>query len=130
MNLIEEKFADVYVYNTFFYTKLLSSCHQGVQSWNKGVNIFSKRLLIFPVHLQVHWCKEQISYFGIYAIMAYLEQLSKSSGEWDGVHCKGMPMQSNSYDCGVFICMYACCLAEDSPFSFSQEDMSKGSIWH
>ncbi len=49
-------FADVYVYSTFFYTKLFSSGHQRVQRWSKGVDIFSKRLLIFPVHLQAHWC--------------------------------------------------------------------------
>ena len=143
MNLIAQKFSDVYVYSTFFYTKLLSSGHQGVRCWNKQVDIFSKRLLLFPVHLQAHWCLAavkiadgQISYYDslgqtnftcLHAVMKYLQYQSKSKKlnliECNGIHCKDIPMQYNSYDCGVFVCMYARYLAADSPFSFDQEDM-------
>ena len=58
MNLIMEKFNDVFVYSTFFYPKLLNHGCQAVRRWNKGVDIFSKRLLVFPVHLEecAHWC--------------------------------------------------------------------------
>ena len=107
------------------------------------MDIFSKRLLLIPVHLQDHWClaavkiaDRRISYFDslgkpnftcLHAIMEYLSQQSESKKlnlvEWYGVHCKDIPQQHNSYDCGVFVCMYGRCLAADSHFSFDQEDM-------
>ena len=34
-----------------------------------------------------------------------------------------IPQQQNSYDCGVFLCKYADCIARGLPFSFSQQDM-------
>ena len=145
MNLIAQRFADVYVYSTFFYTKLLSDGHHAVQTWNKGVDIFSKRLLIFPVHLQAHWCLsavkiagKQILYFNslghanstcLQTIRDYLEKQSECNNcklkdvKWQCVHCSDIPMQYNSYDCGVFICTYARCLAANSPFKFNQGDM-------
>ena len=121
----------------------MSSGYQGIQGWSKRFNNFSKRLLLFPVHLQAYWClaavkisDRQISYFDslgktnltcLHAIMEYLDQQSKSKKlnlvEWHGIHCKDIPMQYNSYDCGVFICMYGCYLAADITFSFDQEDM-------
>jgi len=58
MNLIMEKFDGVYTYNTFFYPKLRRDGYLAVCQWNRGVNIFSKRLLMFPVYLEgnAHWC--------------------------------------------------------------------------
>ena len=145
MNLIAEKFTDVYAYSTFFYQKLSGSGHQGVQRWSKRVDILSKRLLIIPVHLPAHWClaavkvaNRQILYFDslrntnftcLHLIMEYLSLQSESNSkklnliEWQGVHCKDIPQQDNSHDCGVFVCMYGRCLAADIHFNFSQEDM-------
>eukprot|EP00007_Cunea_sp_BSH-02190019_P009250 CAMPEP_0174248146 /NCGR_PEP_ID=MMETSP0417-20130205/42930_1 /TAXON_ID=242541 /ORGANISM="Mayorella sp, Strain BSH-02190019" /LENGTH=290 /DNA_ID=CAMNT_0015328007 /DNA_START=258 /DNA_END=1127 /DNA_ORIENTATION=+ len=34
-----------------------------------------------------------------------------------------LPPQSNGYDCGLFMCTYANCVAADMPFLFSQENM-------
>ena len=58
MNLIMEQFNDVFVYSTFFYLKLLNHGYQAVRHWHKGASMLSKRLLIFPVHLEecAHWC--------------------------------------------------------------------------
>lgn len=47
---------DCYAFNTFFYPKIKKEGHSSVKRWTKKVDIFSKRLLIIPVHLTMHWC--------------------------------------------------------------------------
>jgi len=34
----------------FFFTKLLNHGHHSVLRWHKGVDLFKKRMLLFPVH--------------------------------------------------------------------------------
>jgi Ulp1 family protease len=36
---------------------------------------------------------------------------------------KRIPRQSNGYDCGVLMLMYARCISEDLPFAFQATDM-------
>ena len=44
--------------------------------------------------------------------------------KWLLQDCKGdIPVQHNGYDCGVFCCMYAECIANDKPISFTQENI-------
>ena len=43
--------------------------------------------------------------------------------EWPAIHHKEIPGQSNQFDCGVFVCMYARKLAEEVPFNISQGDI-------
>lgn len=35
-----------------------------------------------------------------------------------------LPVQSNNYDCGAFVCMYMDYLSEDFPFDFREEDLA------
>ena len=56
LKLLAQTFNDIYVYSTFFYPKLLSCGYNAVQQWTHGEDMFSKRLLLFPIHLSVHWC--------------------------------------------------------------------------
>ena len=58
INLIMERFNDVYTYSIFFYPKLRRDGYLAVRPRNRGVNIFNKRLLLFPVYLEggAHWC--------------------------------------------------------------------------
>ena len=72
MKLIMEKFADVHIFSTFFYTKLVCGGYESVCSWYNKIDMFGKRLLMFPIHLDAssHWClaaanvvDKQISYF-------------------------------------------------------------------
>jgi len=39
------------------------------------------------------------------------------------VRDRKVPQQRNSFDCGIFVCMYADFLLVDLPFRFSQDDM-------
>lgn len=43
--------------------------------------------------------------------------------DWHIINRKDIPVQNNSFDCGVFTCMYARYLAEDSAFNFNQVDI-------
>ena len=103
--------------------------------------IFSKRLLLFPIHLNIHWCltavdlaKHSIRYYNslkkanpvcLETINNYLVQHSSNClVNWKLLYQTDIPEKFNSSDCGVFVCMYARYLSYASPFSFSQMEMS------
>lgn len=46
----------VNAFNTFFYPKLRKSGYCAVRRWTKKTDIFSKDILLIPIHLGVHWC--------------------------------------------------------------------------
>lgn len=139
MGILMEKFDDVFAYSTFFYTKLLHDAH-GVRSWYKEVDIFSKRLLIFPVYQAeyAHWClavadvaNKQLKFYDslnkknlncLQVLGSYLDQFN--GGQFSRCQNKNIPLQTNTYDCGVFTCLYARNLAEGLPLNFSQMDIS------
>ncbi|KAB5515286.1 hypothetical protein PHYPO_G00250110, partial [Pangasianodon hypophthalmus] len=45
----------VYFFNSFFYDKLRTKGYEGVKRWTKNVDIFQKKFLLIPIHLEVHW---------------------------------------------------------------------------
>ena len=130
LKLLAERFDDIYVYNTFFYPKLSSCGYNAVQQWTHGEDIFSKRLLLFPIHLNVHWClaavdlaEHSISYYDSLKKRNPVQHSSNRLVNLKLVHHNDIPEQLNSSDCGVFVCMYARFLSYASPFSFSQIEM-------
>ena len=67
-----EKFGDAHIFSSFFYPKLLYGGYETVCRWHTKIDIFGKRLLMFPIHLDAdsHWClaatnvvDKQIVYF-------------------------------------------------------------------
>lgn len=55
--LIRESTDDkVHFLNTFFHQQLEAKGYEGVRRWTKQVSLFTKRLLLVPVHQEVHWC--------------------------------------------------------------------------
>ena len=141
LKLLAKTFDDIFVYSTFFYPKVLSCGYNAVRQWTHGEDIFSKRLLLFPIHLRVHWClaavnleEYSITYYDSLkeenpvcstTIRNYLMQHSSNRAvDWKLMYHSDIPEQLNSSDCGVFVCMYARCLSYASPFSFSQIEMS------
>ena len=130
---------DVFTFSTFFYTKMSGhGCHS-VLGWHKSVNLLDKRLLIFPIHQKelAHWClvvadvaaKQLICFDSLGksnhdCLKILAEYLEVQSGQL--FSCKqesNIPRQTNSFDCGIFVCLYARCLAEKSAFNFSQADI-------
>jgi Ulp1 family protease len=45
----------VHAMNTYFYTKLINGGYSSVQNWTKNIDIFSKSLVLIPIHLDLHW---------------------------------------------------------------------------
>ena len=52
----KENFRSVYSFSTFFYPRLMDAGYNAVKRWTKKVDIFSRNIMIIPLHLEVHWC--------------------------------------------------------------------------
>ncbi|XP_065896519.1 sentrin-specific protease 1-like isoform X2 [Dysidea avara] len=132
MSMIAECCPDVHTYSSFFYSKLMSAGYSGVRRWTKKVDVFSKRLLLVPVHLGMHWClaaidftSKQISYYDsmmgrnptcLDGLRQYLTQEAQDKKSvsfdltgWKYTCHQDIPEQLNSSDCGVFMCMWHHC---------------------
>lgn len=151
MNLLitrseKEGFPKVYAMNTFFYPKLLSNGHSSLKRWTRKVDIFSKDLLVVPVHLSMHWCMsivdfrdKSIRYYNsmgsgnprcLAALRQYLEDESMDkrkkpydTSDWKLISEKDIPQQHNGSDCGVFSCTFAEHICANKKLNFSQDNM-------
>nr|XP_057940557.1 sentrin-specific protease 1-like isoform X1 [Doryrhamphus excisus] len=153
MNLLVErsknpKMPSVNTFSTFFYPKLRSSGYSAVCRWTKKMDIFSKDILLVPVHLRMHWClsvvdfrKKAVTYFDSMGgnndeacklLFEYLQQESKDKKgrELDPtgwvLYSKKrneIPQQMNGSDCGMFTCKYADYITKDTPITFTQKQM-------
>ncbi|KAG7269858.1 hypothetical protein CRUP_032816 [Coryphaenoides rupestris] len=108
----------VHFLNTFFHQQLEAKGYEGVRRWTKQVSLFSKRLLLVPVHQEVHWC------------LVAAEPAQRTVRLYDSSECAAppevalrTPQQSNENDCGVFILEYCKRLAFKEPLTFSQKDI-------
>ncbi|XP_038604879.1 sentrin-specific protease 5 isoform X2 [Tachyglossus aculeatus] len=115
----------VHFFNSFFHRQLVTKGYNGVRRWTKKVDLFKKRLLLIPIHLEVHWSlitvtlsNRIISFYdsqGIHFkfcvenIRKYLltEAREKNQPEflqgWQTAVTKCIPQQKNDSDCGVFV---------------------------
>ncbi|XP_028839908.1 sentrin-specific protease 3a isoform X2 [Denticeps clupeoides] len=137
----------VHFFNSFFYDKLRTKGYDGVKRWTKNVDIFQKKVLLIPIHLEVHWSlvcvnvsQRSITYFDSQRtlnrrcpkhIRKYLEAeaIKKEQKDffrgWKGFFKMNVARQNNDSDCGAFVLQYCKCLALEQPFNFSQQDMPK-----
>lgn len=137
----------VHFFNSFFHKQLVAKGYEGVKRWTKKVDLFSKWLVLIPIHLEIHWslvtvsmAHKTISYYDSQGIvfrhtteniMKYLLAEAKEKKQtgfqkgWKITIIKGIPQQKNDSDCGVFVLEYCRCLSVKQPFRFSQEDMPR-----
>ncbi|XP_030646987.1 sentrin-specific protease 5 [Chanos chanos] len=137
----------VHFFNSFFHRQLVAKGYEGVKRWTKKVDLFSKRLLLIPLHLEIHWslitvdiAKQSINFYdsqGImfkYAVDNILRYILAEAKEkkqtvfqkgWKMIVNKCIPQQKNDSDCGVFVLEYCKCLALTEPLQFTQEDMPR-----
>ena len=143
MKLLAANFTDVHSFSTFFYPKLSNGGYKAVYRWAKGIDIMKQRLLLFPLHLETHWClatvnipKCQISCYDslgndnqtcLENIQQYMTQRLRNTKlsfkKWHCVCHHDTPKQKNFSDCGAFTCMFGRCLAFNNPLNFTQQDI-------
>ncbi|XP_070688169.1 sentrin-specific protease 5-like [Pempheris klunzingeri] len=137
----------VHFFNSFFHKQLVAKGYDGVKRWTKKVDLFSKWLLLIPIHLEIHWslvtvtmATKTISYYDSQGIvfrhttdniMKYLLSEAREKKQaafqkgWKITIIKGIPQQKNDSDCGVFVLEYCRCLSVKQPLLFCQEDMPR-----
>ncbi|KAM9848524.1 uncharacterized protein ACBR49_007857 [Aulostomus maculatus] len=137
----------VHFFNSFFHKQLVAKGYDGVKRWTKKVDLFSKWLLLIPIHLEIHWslvtvamATKTINYYDSQGIvfrhttdniMKYLQSEAREKKQtafqkgWKITIIKGIPQQKNDSDCGVFVLEYCRCLSVKQPLLFSQEDMPR-----
>uniref|UniRef100_A0A3Q3LUL2 Uncharacterized LOC109995321 n=1 Tax=Labrus bergylta TaxID=56723 RepID=A0A3Q3LUL2_9LABR len=143
--IMESAHHKVHFLNSFFHRQLMTKGYDGVKRWTKQVNLFSKSLLLVPIHLEVHWClvtadlvKKKICLYDSQGnvlqkigrnILKYLmtEAKEKNQADFENGWTKEtiVPQQTNENDCGVFVLEYSRCLALAKPLQFSQKDIPK-----
>ncbi|XP_064472074.1 sentrin-specific protease 1-like [Ornithodoros turicata] len=138
----------VHALTTHFFSVLRSRGYKAIQKWTENVDLFSYRLVLVPVHDLDHWSlavlnveAKQIDFYDSMGrrnedccrmLMDYLrrEHRHKTGRKlvpdtWDHNFVRNVPMQTNTYDCGAFVCLYAECLVRGIPFEFSSKDLPK-----
>ncbi|RVE61437.1 hypothetical protein OJAV_G00170940 [Oryzias javanicus] len=145
--IMEASHHKVHFLNSFFHRQLMTKGYEGVKRWTKKVNLFSKSILLVPVHLEVHWClvtadvaSKKICLYDSQGnalqkvarnILKYLiteakaKQQSAYESGWTVSFDEKIPQQTNENDCGVFVLEYSRCLALSRPFQFTQKDIPK-----
>ncbi|KAL6084903.1 hypothetical protein STEG23_036273 [Scotinomys teguina] len=162
MNLLMERskspgYPALHTFNTFFYSKLKCGGYRSVKRWTRTIDIFTKEIVLVPIHLEVHWSlvaidlrKKTITYWDSMAqkrpdilgmIFQYLQEESKTRRnidlnplEWkqSSMTAEEIPLQLNRSDCGVFTCKYADYISRGQPITFSQHHMPlfrKKMVW-
>lgn len=147
LNMVSEKFPEVYCWTTHFFTTMKSKGYQGVARWAKRrkVNVTEKKLVIVPINIMsTHWAVAVIDNDA--ATISYYDSLA-SKGNLNAVQllqqymikeCERLlvqpkdytlhpnmktPQQLNGFDCGVFSCTVAKFISGKLPLTFSQNDM-------
>ena len=145
---IGDKYRNVAVTSTFFYKKLVVNDCSSVRSWMEKVDLFSRDMFLIPVHTEKHWSVACIDLRGR-SIRYYdsmhrrnnecLEKLRKlvemeakermdqhmNFAQWTIKNAGDCPMQTNGFDCGVFVCIMAEHLSRDEQMQFIQHDMQR-----
>ena len=140
---------------TFFFAKLLENGeynYNAVRRWtSRNIDIYLADKVLIPINVNnIHWTllvfymmSKELHYYdsqngdGCKYLQYGLRWLSDeymdkkqtvlNFNEWRCFHKEsGVPQQTNGYDCGVFVLMFAIAIAYNQPLtSFSQEDMPR-----
>ncbi|KAG8469012.1 hypothetical protein KFE25_007530 [Diacronema lutheri] len=141
----------VHVMSTFFYHKLAAGAsynYEGVSRWTREVELRACALVLFPINLgNAHWIVVALDvrkrHFDVwdslhgrhhacarmlrrYIIDEWLQKYGErtAAAEWTCVPRDDAPRQHNGFDCGVFVCAVARCLALGVPIDVSQDAMA------
>jgi sentrin-specific protease 1 len=111
-----------------------------------NADIFSKPLLLMPVCINNHWAlvavnhqRPSIAYLDSMGnsgrkeavlVRDFLRHIAQHLGKSVNVdqykiesRMRGLPQQTNGYDCGVFMLVFADCLVRGVRMTFTQQDI-------
>uniref|UniRef100_A0A3P8WKF9 Sentrin-specific protease 5-like n=1 Tax=Cynoglossus semilaevis TaxID=244447 RepID=A0A3P8WKF9_CYNSE len=129
----------VHFFNSFFHKQLVAKGYDGCERWTKKVDLFSKWLLLIPIHLEIHWslvtvtmATKTISYYDSQGIvfrhttdniMKYLQSEAKEKEQTESL---GYYVSlSLCLSVCLSVCQYCRRLSVKQPLLFSQEDMPR-----
>ncbi|KAJ7920053.1 hypothetical protein B0H13DRAFT_1987569 [Mycena leptocephala] len=140
----------IFIFSTFFYHQLITVGYTNgrLGRWTKEIDTFAKDTVLIPINIKnVHWIIAALNFrmkrveiydsahwdhtnvFLLLREYLALEHQKKHNinldlTEWQDFTAP-TPMQTNSYDCGVFACRIIFYLARSArSFPFGQDDMS------
>ncbi|KAI9477063.1 hypothetical protein BDB00DRAFT_859657 [Zychaea mexicana] len=142
----EKKLPSVHCYNTFFCSTLRDQGYAKVRRWTKRVDVFAKDLLFVPINYAYHWTlgmidmkHKKITVYDsmggshratLQLLLKYLadehqdkKKQSLNMSGWETGEARGIPLQANMHDCGVFTCTFAERLSRQNHMDFTQADM-------
>uniref|UniRef100_A0A3B5LH00 Ubiquitin-like protease family profile domain-containing protein n=1 Tax=Xiphophorus couchianus TaxID=32473 RepID=A0A3B5LH00_9TELE len=124
--IMESSNHKVHFLNSFFHRQLMTKGYDGVRRWTKQVDLFSKTLLLVPIHLEVHWClvTADISAKKICLYDSQGHSLQKVN-ILKYLMSEAKEKKRASFQDGwtVSFVEYSRCLALSRPFQFSQQDI-------
>jgi len=144
-NLLLLEYSDYFCFSTYFYNSLSRNNLNTVTKWYKKFNIFSYKKIFIPILENHHWIlvvldtevcrlvlydslsrsynhileKLQLFFLNMYKIY----YLTEPSFTFFTTHASLLPLQKNSYDCGVYICKFAEFICKKRDFTFCDNDM-------
>ncbi|KAK7889286.1 hypothetical protein WMY93_024846 [Mugilogobius chulae] len=59
--IMEASGQKVHFFNSFFHKQLVAKGYEGVKRWTKKIDLFSKSLVLIPIHLEIHWSLVTVS---------------------------------------------------------------------
>lgn len=138
----------VYAFDTQFMNVLNARGHSGLARWTRNVDLFATEIVLVPVHRNGnHWglyimdmCKHTITYYDslgasdngdLNRLLNYLkdECFARKGGfemeieHWKLTDADNIPRQNTTFDCGVFVCLYAHFYTMRQEFNFNQNDI-------
>jgi len=143
-----KRYPKIHHMTSYFYSTLTRTNkfdYSRVRRWTSKIDIFDMDKILIPIHLGNHWTmlviqmkKRHIDYYDslggshrcVEDMKKYLKEEYKDKkkmdlkDQWTHKYHTNIPHQKNGYDCGVFACRFAECEARNSPFDFSQANMT------
>jgi sentrin-specific protease 1 len=139
---------DAFALSTYFYSSMVRG-NISMDSWTSGIDIFIKDYVLFPVHTGAgdHWCiavfdvrKHTLNVYDsipnegrkfdiLHHVRAYIREEHKSKHGLPYPYALNedsvpdVPLQTNGFDCGVFVCQYVKAIVRGVRFNFRSKDM-------
>jgi len=132
-------------FDSFFYASLVSRGLNSVLNRKKNVNVFQYRKIFIPIVENYHWLLVVVD-VELHRIVLYdsfgrkypnnmcniskyfnckYSQTFSNIKIWDLTYATDLPKQTNSYDCGMYVCKFAEFITKNRCFNFNDASMKR-----